>query len=412
MTIPYLRDVSFKGMRCVKHSNTKIGVPYYRDYQQFVARLRLNLKRVYKYDKKISLYACSEYGEESLRPHLHLLVFVPESDASLVRDAIFASWPFSDLWRFYEIVNGEKVYKACQVAFSASSYVASYVNSGNKLSAFCRLYFKTKHSYSKGFGLARSSFSLGSVLAALDRHEMSYPRKVVKSGVEKTINVLIPAYVINRFFPRFKGYNRFSPSQVHDIMSRLAAGINPYESQVEISDPIFEVYKDQLSSRYVPHFSRNVSYGSERTALHSRFEDDQDNLVYLSDEDCYKIKVRLNNAFKRFQDNFTSSDVPPGFDEYCRLHRRVWDCYSATALKLWLLDDDVPMVEKYDNLESVFLDHISTNLDLSQVKETDLNLFPSVIRRTQKFIDDYFQCKHDRRVRNVVYHLKDKHCEL
>ena len=411
-TIDYIKNVSFKGVRCVKHSDCKIGVPYYKDYQQFIARLRINLKRVYKYDKKISLYACSEYGEVSLRPHLHLLVFVPESDVTLLRDAIFKSWPFSDMWRFYEIINGQKVYKACEVAYSASSYVASYVNSGNKLSDFCRLYFKPKHSYSKGFGVARSAFSLGNILSALDKHEMSYPRKVNKSGVEKTVNVLVPAYAINRFFPRFKGYNRFSPSQVLDIMRRIYDGFNPYVSQAEISDPIFDVYKDQLSLAYVPHISRNVSYGSERIALHSRFDDDHENLVYLTDDDCYKIRIRLQNAFKRFQDNFNYSDISPGFDEYCRLHRRVWDCYSSTALKLWLLDDEVPMVEKYDNLDFVMLNNIPTTLDLSQVKETDLNLFDSVRRRTQKFTDDYYQCKHDRNVRNIAYHNRYKRCEL
>ncbi len=412
-TIDFLRDCSFKGVRCVKHSDSKIGVPYYPDYQHFLSRLRINLKRLYNYEKFISVYACSEYGEESLRPHFHLLVFIPEGDVETVRDAIFKSWPFSDMWRFSKIVNGQRVYKACQVAYSASSYVASYVNSGHKLSDFCRFYFKPKHSYSKGFGVARSSFSLGSILSALDRHEMSYTRKVNKSGVEVPVNVLIPAYVINRYFPRFKGYNRFSPSQVLDIMRRLKDGVNPYKSEVTLSDPIYELYKDSLSSDYVPHFSRDVSYGSERFDQGSVLDSPGlKNIVYLSDVDVYKISVRLNNAYERFKKLFSFSDIVPDFGEYCRLHRRVWDCYSSTALKLWLINDDVPMVEKYDNLESVFIDNIPTNLDLSQVHETDYNLFPTVVRRTQKFTDDYFRCKHDRRVRNIVYLQQDRHCEL
>ena len=53
-TIDFLKEVSFKGVRCVKHSDSKIGVPYYPDYQHFLARLRINLKRLYHYEKPIS----------------------------------------------------------------------------------------------------------------------------------------------------------------------------------------------------------------------------------------------------------------------------------------------------------------------------------------------------------------------
>lgn len=386
--VDYLKDVSFKGMKCVKHSNTKVGVPFYPDYQHFLSRLRINLKRKYGYEKYISVYACSEYGEESLRPHFHLLLFVPVNDAEIVRDAVFESWPFSDMRRFFKYVNGEKVYQACQIAYSASSYVASYVNGGNCLSDFCRLYFKPKHSYSKGFGLARSSFSLDYLLSSLDKGEMSYRRKINKSGIQKEIDVLVPAYVINRFFPRFKGFNRFSPESLCDIMRRLYDGFNPYVSTIEVSDPLYELY-----GVGVCHYSRNYPV---------------DNLIYLSDDDVYKISVSLHTGYDRFCRSYQF--VP--LDEYFRLHRSVWNCYSATALKLWLLNDDIPMVEKYDNLDSVFLESIPTDLDLSEVKETDINLFYSVITRTRKFRDDFFRSKHDRRVRNSVYISNDRHCEL
>ena len=401
-TIDYIKDVSFKGVRCVKHSDSKIGVPFYPDYQHFLARLRLNLKRLYNYEKFISVYACSEYGEVSKRPHFHLLVFIPRGDEEIVRSAIFESWPFSDLWRFTKIVQNERVYSACQVAYSASSYVASYVNCNSEFPAFCRLYFSPKHSYSKGFGLARRSFSLDNILSSVDKHEMSYTRKVVKQGKEKNVDVLIPAYVINRYFPRFKGYNRFAPSEVLSYMRRIFDGFSPYD----IERPNFD-------DRNLPF---DMPLGSE--SEYYRTFDDSRKLVYLSDDDVYKISVRLHNAYDLF---VSTSGIKLPVDEYLRLHRRVWDCYSSTALKLWYLDTDVPLHEKYDNLESCFFTyklgdfsfvyHVRTDLDLFSISIRDPNKFKSVIRRTDDFKSSFYRKKHDRRVRESVF-AQDRFCEL
>ena len=171
-------------------------------------------------------------------------------------------------------------------------------------------------------------------------------------------------------------------------MRRLYDGINPYVSESEVSDPLFELY-----GVGVCHYSRNYPV---------------DNLIFLSDDDVHKISVSLHTGYDRFCRSYQF--VP--LEEYFRVHRSIWNCYSASALKLWLLNEDIPMVEKYDNLESVFIDSITTDLDLSQVKETDINLFNSVITRTRKFRDDFFRSKHDRRVRNSVYISNDRHCEL
>lgn len=403
-TLDFLKEVSFKGVRCVKHSDSKIGVPFYPDYQHFLARLRINLKRLYNYEKQISVYACSEFGELSLRPHFHLLIYIPTGDEEIVRSAIFESWPFSDLWRFTKRVQGSLVYKACQVAYSASSYVASYVNCGSKFPDFCKLYFKPKHSYSKGFGLARRSFSLDNILSSLDKHEMSYSRKITKQGIDKVIDVLIPAYVINRYFPRFKGYNRVAPCEILSFMRRIYDGVNPYD----LGDPNF-------SDRNLP-FSPPDGSDSEYYSTYN----DTLKLVYLSDEDVHKISVRLHHAYDLFVSDL-GQKLP--VDEYFRLHRRVWDCYSSTALKLWYLDIDVPISEKYDNLESCFYSfssdfvsvsfeyHVKTDLDLFRFAVRDPNKFQSVIRRTNDFKASFFRKKHDRSVRESVYFL-DRDCEL
>ena len=78
--IDFVIDTSLVNTKDLKHEFGKIGVCYYKDYQQFAARLRLNLKRHYNYEGKILIYACSELGVKSLRPHFHLLIFCEKSN--------------------------------------------------------------------------------------------------------------------------------------------------------------------------------------------------------------------------------------------------------------------------------------------------------------------------------------------
>ena len=59
----------------------------------------------------------------------------------------------------------------------------------------------------------------------------------------------------------------------------------------------------------------------------------------------------LRNAFDRFNDYMV--DTPFTFDDYLSLHRGIWTTYSSDVLRLTLQNPDIPMQEKYDNLEEV-----------------------------------------------------------
>lgn len=103
------------------------------DAQRFIKRLRINISRhvksKIKYDKQngiktsltdkdasIRYYICGEYGETTLRPHYHgLLFFNSEFTASCIEEIISKTWKFG-------------LVDSSFVADNNASYVAGYVN--------------------------------------------------------------------------------------------------------------------------------------------------------------------------------------------------------------------------------------------------------------------------------------------
>ena len=210
-TIDFIEDdysVNLVSTKDLKHEHGKIGVSYYKDYQQFAARLRQNLKRHYDFQDLFFIYNCSEYGIKSQRPHFHLLIFIPKSAEKIFRAAIIESWPFSNLSRFPRAV--EKSYRS-------ASYVASYVNKPSNFPNFFRRYFKEKHSYSKGFGVSNKNFDLSKILEKVECGFIKYTIMQNKHGIPTLLDVPIPSYVINRYFPKFKGYTVNPPCSLLSI---------------------------------------------------------------------------------------------------------------------------------------------------------------------------------------------------
>lgn len=364
-TIPYECQVDFDNTKDLKYENGKIGVCYYPDLQKFMARLRLNLKRIYNYDKTFKAFCCSEYGSKSHRPHMHLLFFYSKGDFEILRSAVVKSWPFSDLSSFPRSV--EKCYRG-------ASYVASYVNLGSRFPAFLKAYFKPKHSYSKGFGLGNRHFSLRSILQAFNRGSLSYG-VIRSSGTSTTVARLpIPKYVIHRYFPKFKGYSRIAPTALLDNMRRFGNG--------EI---------EQLNKSVAP--------------------------LYYSDDEVHKIAVRLHNAMSRCWSECPDL-LSQSFDEYYQLHVNIWNLYNSNLLRFQMEDDSLFLYEKYDNLDTVlagiddrflsekfrsdkrFYPPGFTRFMLSDNR--DPNKFPHNVAKTRLLRMDYYDNIKHRTVTNSV----------
>ena len=353
------RVCSLKGTKDLKHEFGKIGVVHYPDYQHFISRLRLNLKRHYNYEGKLFVYACSEFGSSSFRPHFHLLLFIIKSAESALRSSVFASWPFSNLARF------PRAFERC---FNAASYVASYVNQPANFPVFFKTYFPPKHSYSKGFGLGRSAFSLSNILQKVEQGHLWYSVIKDKQGQNVVSNVPFPAYVINRYFPKFKTYTRIAPCSLVENMQRIG----------------------------------QFKYGEFCDSVAP---------LYLSEDEFYKVNVRLHNAYKRYV-----SEVPAGYSknfiDYYMMHKRVWDCYNSSILRLHLENNDIPILEKYDNLDVVLNNKIlCEGIPLEDISTTDPNEFRSTRYNTYCFEQSFYDNIKHKNVSNEIYALQGD-CEL
>ena len=353
-SVPFVSQQDFAKLKDLKHENGKIGVCHYKDLQQFVARLRLNLKRNYSYDKEFKTFSCSEYGTKSLRPHFHMLLFCNKGDTEVLRSAIIESWPFSDLSKFD---------RAVERCFRGASYVASYVNSPSGFPSFLKTYFKPKHSYSKGFGLGNQNFTLQNIIDCFYKGSFTYPVVKAEKVQTQVINKLIPKYVIHRYFPKFVGYSRIAPTSLYDVMQGLGRG--EYDAVNEMIKPL-----------------------------------------YYSNDDGYKIAVRLHNAFKRCNDELPL--VFGTFEEYYKTHIQVWNLYNSNLLRLSMEDSSVPLNQKYDNLDVVInrCRNEGTLLPVGFSENdfliTDPNKFSVNVLRTEKLTSDFAENIKHRSVTNVV----------
>lgn len=357
-TLPDYSRVNEKRFCCLKKFGARVGVCYYDDLKNFIKRLRINLERNYEYTEKIKFFACSELGEHTQRPHFHLLILTRGCDEQIVRDAICKSWPFAYRYRTEKYI---------EVARNAASYVSTYVNCTTSIHPFLSSNFKPKHSYSKLFGFGKELFSLDSVLELLRRKDLSFV--VGTSGTEpRLFNIPLPKYVINRYFPIFKGLNALSDDEV----LQFVLCPQKYESVT------FRGCDDKM---------RPIAYRSE--TLLSRLKDTSiyccEPKVSYSPEDLHKIIVRLDNAFKYYHNKTGRGRLDFALD-----YIDVWRCYKFTSFRLWRCDENVHELYKFYNLidlingvvkDSGRCDYYDSLIQTGRIFIVDPNNFPQNISK-------------------------------
>lgn len=194
----------------LKRKKHACGIILWSDVQNFIKRLRINLKRKLNYNENISYFAVGEYGSHTFRPHFHLLIFFPKGSLTTLRPVIASCWPFGDMHR-----QGKRI----QEAIDASSYVASYVTKSADLPKILEsLAVRQKHSHSLHFGGNIQQFSITSLLEKADRKDMSYSRTALKDGKPVLVTLPVPEYIINRYFPKFKGISSFAFDEVLQLL--------------------------------------------------------------------------------------------------------------------------------------------------------------------------------------------------
>lgn len=295
-----------------KMNPDKVTVHCYSDIQKFLKRVRINLKRHFDYVKPFTYFACLEYGSTSYRSHSHLLLFIPKSDESIFRTVILESWP-------YEVRH--LLAKGVEVARDAASYVASYTNSISSFHPFYSSFdIRNKHHYSLDMGVRADCFKLSSVLEKVRSGNLFYNvTKVTNSGVVQ-FNPVIPKYVINRHFPKFKGYSRLSASEVAFVL--------------------------QCPQR-LRGFAKLLGY--EQNKPFCRHRGVISELRIRNGDEVGATITRLENAFKRYSDVTGSSRFDFAID-----YQKTWNCFNSTVLKFSYYDElGFPIVDFRNHYEDI-----------------------------------------------------------
>ena len=273
----------------------RIGVIFYKDFKDFFKRLRINLLRHYGISYKLQYFICCEYGTSTFRPHAHTIIYCRQSDEYAFRSAIIESWQ-------YDYCSPKRM--RTEVARNAASYCSSYVNCGASFPSFLKTHgIKPTHSYSKNFGVGLECFSLVSILQKTASRTLYYSRETTKDGIRCISSVLIPKYVINRYFPLFKGYCRLVPSEVYELL-RLPSY---YRSHLYYRTNNDFVYK---GVRYIVSGVSNC----------------RPSLDY-NDVDWHEFITRLSHAYFDYYQITGKSRFDYAID-FCE----VWNCYISTLM--------------------------------------------------------------------------------
>lgn len=357
-----------------KMVSDKVTVHCFNDIQNFFKRLRQNLFRRYNYDKSFNYFACVEYGPSSKRTHSHLLLFIPKAYESLFRKVIVESWPYQDRNRSNRCV---------EVARDASSYVASYVNSVSGIHPFYSAHdFRNKHSMSQDFGVRSACFKLASILEKVRSGSLFYSvTKVTGSGVW-SFNPVIPKYVINRHFPKFKGYSRLSLSEVAFILQ------DPQRLRGFATELGYE--SSCVGMKYV---NRNC------------FGDDcSSKLLVKKFTDVERTIVMLENAYQRYSRVTAASRIDFAYD-----FLNTWNCFSSTVLKSSYVNPDGSPVcdfrNHYEDLpgESLLRSWAPTLNDIPYTEfQFDSNKTRCRIRDENIYVPLYFKMNKERKVVNHI----------
>lgn len=179
------------------------GIPYKKDIQDFLKRLRIQLHRHFiKYNinenEKLQYFVCTEYTPTSLRPHYHGLLFLQSREA-----ADFCLKHVASCWK-----NASLEYRVVEFLKSSNpSYIAKYVSGYDELPSLlseepCR----TWHLASKALYKAldqESDSSLRKVFFNLDIERLEYDDQS-----QSYAYIPIPHQVVLRHFPKPRFFSR------------------------------------------------------------------------------------------------------------------------------------------------------------------------------------------------------------
>lgn len=338
--------VSIRGL-----SKDCISVCYNKDFQDFIKRLKINLQRKYHYENTFSYFYCSEFGSFTKRAHFHALLFIPKDDVEIFRNAVVASWPYAD---------SNRTQKYVEIAKDVASYVSAYVSGSSSFSSIMsNNAFKPKHNYSRYFGTLLDCFSLPCILDCIDRRSLYFRSPSKTLDASRSDFLPIPQYVLNRYFPKFKGVGVLPSSTLRRVLFSPSS------------------VSDLQCDGFVKSFAPCYSYSAKET---------------------YSIYVRLTHAVEYFKKTTGLSEF-----DYVQYYLDCWNLHSSQSL----CDSfrDVTCMDDYNNhyMNSLdlFFGVVRSDLDPTNM-ELCYNSLTDVVQKTTIMTDLYFKLDKQKRVTNIV----------
>ena len=342
--IPDIQTTS-KNPNVKKLLQNRISVIFYPDIQNFFKRLRQNITRKLGYLPTFYSHQCSEYGATTFRGHFHGILYVPAELEKDFRTAICKAWPYADKHRTADNI---------KLDIKAESYVTSYINRPSDFPVLLASpSIRPKHSFSKNSGMVNDAFSLDFILKKASERNLRYTRKVSIDGRNEYVSVPIPQYVINRFFPNFKGVSRLPVSS--DDINIYDFIINPFIAKVVKG----KLYNGRFTSLdYIRrHFDPFIVSPYENTKFSFRYNDGDiitlADYLSLSDADLFNISGMLKRAAQRL--NYRNKYGVLDIMAYAHDYYQVYLAKRMTVLRQWYekmnwlhFPDD-----SYDNLSQV-----------------------------------------------------------
>lgn len=267
----------------------KIGIIYYRDLQTFEKRLLSSIRRSDS-PYKVRFFNSSEYGETYFRPHFHVLAEIPSDRYGDFYSHVRKCWTMQD----WDSPESQKRY---QVARDCSSYVASYVNQPSDLPDWLPALFPPKHSFSIRFGYDSDTFSIANIKRKVDEGNLQLPIFFDQLRGSDSLRCM-PAHVMYRYFPKFKGISRLDISEISECL-RVPARLSKYAERLEYTGV------DLANAQNIIRRSRNR---------------------------CQPV---VNST-----------------DEYAELYMKAWSVWRQTILRSWYLqceDGTLGIGEQFDN---------------------------------------------------------------
>lgn len=324
--------------------NGCLGILVKKDLQNYLKRVRKHISKYY--NEKVRFYACGEYGPTTLRPHFHILLFFNSAKlAENIRQIVFQAWKMGIVDSSF--VNG-----------SASSYVASYVNSRANLPEV--LASSTSRPFSS------HSFFLGETILLPTDEELqrldykSIINRVVSVGGKRK-DIRLWSTIALRFFPKCRQYRQATCSKKYDLYTLLPIARKEFPQATQIMQ-----LARQLSIYYLAGSDlKSVSIVRDSIPLTSN---------YCTEDEKERLVMQIYNLLS-VSKRFVSLTTPDKIHSFMSQIDEFWKHVDMSNLHSNLLKQEEVITEH--NIDSIPLFYDNTTID--DVKST---------RAYRKFVSD------------------------